>query len=333
MKYALIFTYQKFVSSDGVFNQAMSWKQGLEQLGHTIDLINNWDNYDWKSYDAIILFSFSPYLVDAVRWLYDINPNIVCAPIFDPEHSLLAYKIYSRWGCEKLKLTNKYTLFRSVRNKIKIFLCRSNYEKEMLCRVFGINPEKCRIVPLAYKKAVVDEDINMNREGFCLHVSLLLDRRKNVHRLIDAAKKYNFPLVLCGKVRSNKEKYILDSWIGGAKNIDFKGFVSNEELKSLYHNAKVFALPSIYEGVGLVALDAAACGCDVVLTNIGGPREYYNGLAEFVNPNDIDEIGTKITSVLNGKTNQPALALFVREHFSLSTTCKLLEAALNDAKA
>lgn len=331
MKIAFIFTYQKFVSSDGVFSQAKSWKEGLESLGHEVDLINNWDNYDWKSYDSIVLFSFTPYMVDAVRWLYDINPNIVSAPIFDPEHSTLAYKIYARWGCERLKLVNKFSLFRNIRDKVKVFLCRTNFEKSMLCKVFGIKESKCRVVPLSYKESLIQKRHLSERQPFCLHVSLLCDRRKNVQRLIEASKKYKFPLVLCGKIRSDKEQKILDSWIDGDTNITFKGFVSNEELKKLYNQAKVFALPSIYEGVGLVALDAAACGCDIVLTNIGGPREYYNNMAKFVNPYDIDDIGANVLSLIKGNSYQPSLSNYIQSNFSIERTSILLEQALADA--
>ena len=48
--------------------------------------------------------------------------------------------------------------------------------------------------------------------------------------------------------------------IGDSTNIEILGFVSDDELISLYNRAKVFALPSINEGVGLVALEAAVHG-------------------------------------------------------------------------
>lgn len=45
------------------------------------------------------------------------------------------------------------------------------------------------------------------------------------------------------------------------------------------------------EGVGIVAVDAAIYGCEIVITNIGGPKEYYDNMAYTVNPYNIDDIG------------------------------------------
>ena len=103
------------------------------------------------------------------------------------------------------------------------------------------------------------------------------------------------------------------------------GFVSDEKLKELYRQARVFALPSIYEGVGMVALEAAVMGDDVVITNQGGPKEYYSKMAEIVNPLSVDEIGGAITSFLEGKTYQPRLKEHIIKNYNLQTTCDLLE--------
>ena len=76
----------------------------------------------------------------------------------------------------------------------------------------------------------------------------------------------------------------------------------------LYNQAKVFALPSINEGVGLVALEAAIHGCNIVITNLGGPKEYYElGSVKLVNPYDIDDIGKGILQALNDNNSQPNL--------------------------
>ena len=98
----------------------------------------------------------------------------------------------------------------------------------------------------------------------------------------------------------------------------------DEEMLRLYATAKCFALPSIFEGVGLVALDAAACGCDIVITKLGGPHEYYSDMASMVNPMSVDEIGTSIKEFLEGKTFQPELSKYVQENFSPEKNAELL---------
>ena len=50
-------------------------------------------------------------------------------------------------------------------------------------------------------------------------------------------------------------------------DVVFKGFVSDDELKQYYRNAKVVAYPSLYEGFGLPPLEAMASGAPVVTSN------------------------------------------------------------------
>src|SRR5690606_27226277 len=113
-----------------------------------------------------------------------------------------------------------------------------------------------------------------------------------------------FRLVLAGSTGSEEEFRPIKEEIGDATNIEVLGFISEETKLDLYSKAKVFALPSLWEGVGIVALDAAVFGCKIVITKNGGPKEYYNGMAEVVDPLDIDSIGTSILKLLNENGNQ-----------------------------
>ena len=144
--------------------------------------------------------------------------------------------------------------------------------------------------------------------------------RKNVPRLIEAAKKYGFILKLVGNKGNAESEANLRSLIGDANNIEMLGFVSDEELNSLYNRAKVFALPSINEGVGLAALEAAICGCNIVITKLGGPKEYYEkGSAELVNPYDVDDIGQAVLRALKNNYSQPQLRNTLTNKYNVST--------------
>jgi len=149
--------------------------------------------------------------------------------------------------------------------------------------------------------------------------------RKNVPRLIEAAKKYKFKLILAGNTGNAESERKLQSIIGGSPNIEIKGFISDIELTSLYNRAKVFALPSLNEGVGLVALEAAIHGCNIVITNLGGPKEYYEKeYVQLVNPYDIDEIGLAIMTALEDNTSQPKLREQLICRYNVSSCTDLL---------
>lgn len=329
MTIAFILTAPRIVPTDGVVSQAITWKKGLENLGHIVKLINMWDKNNWKEFSAIILFGFNDYLKDIVTWLYPINPNLIVAPILDPNYSLFILKCYSLWGSNKLRLSNSYHSLRSIKDKIKVFLVRSQYEKKFVSGAFGIAKEKCAIIPLSFNMNTPTPFIE--REPFCLHISLLCDTRKNVKRLIEASEKYDFKLVLCGMLRSEQEKKLLESWMDGKKNVIYEGFVSKEKMIDLYSRARVFALPSIYEGVGIVALDAAAMGCDIVITKAGGPKEYYHGNAIEVDPHDTDEIGRAIKEFINGKTFQPELSGLIHREYSIAKLSVQLAQTIHNA--
>ena len=190
---------------------------------------------------------------------------------------------------------------------------------------FGFKSKQCDIIRLP---SGVRPEINLDiKEDFCFHLSLLTDERKNVKRLIEAAERYKFRLILAGGLQNQKRRIELEEWLKDTEYVQYKGFLSEKDKIDLYKKAKVFALPSLNEGVGIVALEAACYGCDIVITNVGGPKEYYNDLAEIVNPYSVDDIGISIKKLLSGKTYQPELANYIEEHFSLEKISKQLEAS------
>jgi len=322
MRIAYILSNSSISPTNGVVSQALTWKSGLELLGHEVILIDMWKKNDWAKFDIIHFFGFSIYMRDFIIGMYNINSNIIVSPILDPNYSIFKLKLYSLWGSSKLNLTNPYYGLASIKNKVKGFLVRSDFEKKYMVSGFGIEPSYCQIVPLSFGRSL--DTRYVKKENFCLHISLLADDRKNVQRLIQAAKKFNFKLILGGLTRNKEELNKVLGWISGHTNIDYIGFVTNDELADLYSRAKVFALPSICEGVGIVALEAASMGCDIVMTNVGGPKEYYNNLAKFVNPYNVDDIGNAVVEFLNGDTFQPNLKTHIDDKFSLLSVSKKL---------
>lgn len=305
-------------ASNGVKMQALSWKIGLERLGHSVVLINPWDIYEWEKFDIIHLFSINEYTNGYVRNLYKINRNIVVSPILDPNHSQIIYKILSHWGNQRFKLHNIYYDFRNACKYIKGISVRSKFERDYIEFCFGINKSKIDVTPLSYRFNEITTP-NEFKKDYCFHVSFLADKRKNVERLILSARKYGFKLKLAGKLRSDSEKSWLEKMISGYNNIEYLGFLSDEELIKHYKEAKVFALPSMCEGVGLVALEAALYGCKIVITNQGGPKEYYNGLAKLVNPQSVNEIGKAINEALNEPFDNK-LYSYIYKNYSLQQT-------------
>ena len=69
------------------------------------------------------------------------------------------------------------------------------------------------------------------------------------------------------------------------------GYVSDEELTSLYGAALALVFPSHYEGFGLPLIEAMACGCPVITSNVSALPEIADDAALLVPPNDTTAIG------------------------------------------
>ncbi|MEO0117358.1 MAG: glycosyltransferase family 1 protein, partial [candidate division WOR-3 bacterium] len=85
----------------------------------------------------------------------------------------------------------------------------------------------------------------------------------------------------------------------------FPGVILLADLPAVYSLAKVFILPSLYEGFGLPVLEAMACGTPVVTSNISSLPEVAGDAAILVNPYDVSDIARGIKeALLNEKKRQ-----------------------------
>jgi glycosyltransferase involved in cell wall biosynthesis len=62
--------------------------------------------------------------------------------------------------------------------------------------------------------------------------------------------------------------------------------------------AAVFAEPALYEPFGLTALEAALCGCALVLSDIPSLREVWYDAASYVAPHDADALARAVNALL-----------------------------------
>ena len=320
MKIAYLLPYFTIVSGSfgGIKMQAMQWRDLLRSMGHDVIEITPWETYDWKSFDAVHFFYFGSSFFSVYKALKERAPQakFTCSPVLDPHYPLFVYQILSRIALPKAKIFADYCALRRFGNIFDEFLARTKFEKNFLAKAFGIPINKIKIVPLCSRFEPCENKIfTTKKENFCLHVSRICDKTKNVERLVLAALKYNFRLVLAG-ASTDEFNIHLNNLIKESNNIEILGRISDEQLIDLYKRARVFALPSIREGVGLVALEAASYGCDIVITNIGGPKEYFLPNAIAVDPYNVDEIGKAVKKFMDGKTYQPALRNSIAEKYS-----------------
>jgi len=95
-------------------------------------------------------------------------------------------------------------------------------------------------------------------------------------------------------------------------------------LLAAYKCANTFIMPSVYEGTGLAAMEAALAGKRVIITENGGTRYYFGELAAYVNPRSEISIKKAISDVF-GKPFNLELRNHMRLNFNKELTGKALE--------
>ncbi len=79
----------------------------------------------------------------------------------------------------------------------------------------------------------------------------------------------------------------------------FPGFVQDEHLPLLMNGARGLCFPSLYEGFGLPVLEAMACGCPVITSNVSSLPEIAGNAALLVDPGDVRQLSHAMERLLH----------------------------------
>jgi glycosyltransferase involved in cell wall biosynthesis len=90
--------------------------------------------------------------------------------------------------------------------------------------------------------------------------------------------------------------------LGIAERVVFPGYLPDEELVTLLNRSTVLALPSLMEGFGLPAIEAAACGCPVIATTASPLPDLLGAGGVYVNPTAPEELEEALVRVLSSES-------------------------------
>jgi glycosyltransferase involved in cell wall biosynthesis len=89
-------------------------------------------------------------------------------------------------------------------------------------------------------------------------------------------------------------------------SIVFTGAVGDDDLACLYTGASALLVASMNEGTNLLALEALACGCEVVATDIAAMREGLHARVHFYDPGVPEQLGALATRASSGRLKRRA---------------------------
>ena len=90
--------------------------------------------------------------------------------------------------------------------------------------------------------------------------------------------------------------------LGISSRVIFTGYLPDEELVVLLNLASVLVLPSLIEGFGLPAVEAAACGCPVIATTASPLPELLREGGIFINPSNQKDLDDALARILESET-------------------------------
>jgi glycosyltransferase involved in cell wall biosynthesis len=209
----------------------------------------------------------------------------------------------------------KVTVGRTVRRAAKI-LTGTEVARASILKVYGeLEEDKVVVVPyaaasefrpLAREGAARAVEERHHLEGpFLLSVGDIEPRKNHIGlirafaELVRGYPQLAHKLVLVGKptwFTAKVEEAARES--GVAERIRFLGFVADAELLQLYNACDVFVFPSFYEGFGLPALEAMACGRAVVCSDASALPEVVDGAAILFDPYAVEEMVRAIADLL-----------------------------------
>ena len=207
-------------------------------------------------------------------------------------------------------------LYRSLRRAAAV-VCTSQAARADLLRHVEVDPARVTVVPEGVDERFRPADPTALRARleltgpYLLYVGGLVqaDPRKDLEGLIDAfadwsrAESRPETLVLAGAVGAAGRALERRARAAGAR-VRFAGFVEDSELPALYSGASCFVTASRYEGFGLPALEAIACGTPVVAYEAGAIPETAGPGALLAEPGE----PAKLMRAVGRVCDEPGLA-------------------------
>ncbi len=178
--------------------------------------------------------------------------------------------------------------------------------RDDLIVILRVPRAKIAVVPLAADARFTpqpENEITRVREKYALPREYALSvginkPHKNIATLVRAWRrvKSRAVLVIAG---AWDERYAGKQEGGGAGEICFIHNIPDADLPALYAGARVFVMPSLYEGFGLPALEAMACGAPVIASNVSSLPEVVGDAALLFNPRDDAALAQLLARVLD----------------------------------
>jgi glycosyltransferase involved in cell wall biosynthesis len=299
--------------------QLMAYHKHLRAVGVNVNLMDPW-NPRLLEHQIVHFFSCVGGSIHFCHFIKNLGLPLVITS--------------SLWITEQTRHLYPVDEIRAQLNLADRIVTNSDMESDTLSRVLDLPRDRFYAVyngvdPLFLERP--SPDVFRQTHGingpFVLNVGNV-EPRKNQIRLAQAMREFpDHQLALIGHVRD--EAYLQQTLQAGLPGqVVYLGPMphDSERLRSAYQACGAFCLPSTLETPGLAALEAAAQGRPLALTEVGSTREYFGDAAAYLRPENSESIAQAIEQALKQSPAQQAALAAIGQQYTWPRVVQKLQA-------
>jgi glycosyltransferase involved in cell wall biosynthesis len=316
MKVAMISRSSLFTSKGGDTIQIQQTARHLKELNVSVEIRLANEKINYQEYDLLHFFNLTRP-ADILRHSekskipFVVTPLLIDYSEFDQQYRKgISGKIFQYLSAGQIEYFKNVARFfkgqetaislsylknghrKSIKTIIKkaaMLLPNSQMEYDNLVQSFFLMPS-FSVIPNGIDERLFARAVNEQKDPNLILCVARIEGLKNQINLISALNDSKFQLYLIGSAAINQKNYYLQCKKIASANIHFIDHLPQAELIRYYQKARVHVLPSWFETCGLSTLEAAAMGCNIVITNRGYASEYYDGHAFYCDPSSPSSI-------------------------------------------
>ena len=264
-------------------------KAALEKLGVTVTPLRWWD----ETQTGDVLHHFAGIPIHIQRLAHQKGLRVVMSAFMSGLGSRPAWK---RFMQQMVLRAARPVAPRRLRDLfgwdsyrlLDAIIALTPYEASLLTRIHNAPPSRVRVIPNGVEDVFLDSQ--PAPRGKWLVCTATIIELKGILKLAEMAVQARTPVWFIGQPYSDSDDYarrFLDYARQNRELVRYEGPIAGrEQLARIYREARGFVLLSKWESLSLSALEAAACQCPLLLSDLPWARDAFKGRATYCRPNE-----------------------------------------------
>lgn len=180
-------------------------------------------------------------------------------------------------------LKNDYNSFiKKHIGELDLILALHSEQKNYIQKMFSVEKNKIKVIGSGFDNSIFNSfNCEKNKESIKIAYAGKICKSKGLESLFKALNCLNVDSDINVKLAgtgSDKKTYdeIIKLGEQCKYKVEFLGQINQIELAKVFKQSDLFILPSFYEGLPLVLLEALACNCEVICTDVLGVKEWLS---------------------------------------------------------